>query len=203
MILPSRPKGSRPHYAALGYHDVPGFIGKLREKATVHAVCLEFIILAAARQGEAIGAKWDEFDMAAKVWVIPPSRMKSGVEHRIPLSSGAIAIVERMAAIRSSEFIFPGLRRGRTLSPATLRRLAPEGGTVHGFRSSFRDWCGETTNFPREVCEQALAHASGDQTERSYRRGDALEKRRALMEAWASFCEPRAESNVVAIGRAR
>jgi integrase len=197
MILPSRPKGSRPHYAALGYHDVPGFIGKLREKATVHAVCLEFIILAAARQGEAIGARWNEIDMDARVWVIPPSRMKSGVEHRIPLSSGAMAIVERMAAIRSSEFIFPGLRHGRTLSPATLRRLAPEGGTVHGFRSSFRDWCGEATSFSRELAEAALAHVSGDATEQAYRRGDALEKRRALMQAWAQFCEPGAAGNVV------
>jgi integrase len=199
MILPSRSKGSRPHYAALPYAAVPGFVIKLREYPSMHARCLEFIILTAARQGEAIGAKWDEFDMAAKVWTIPAGRMKSGIAHRIPLSSGALAIVERMAAIRSNEFVFPGLRRGRTLSPATLRRLAPEGGTVHGLRSSFRDWCGNETSFPREIAEQALAHASGDTTEQAYRRGDALEKRRGLMQAWAQFCEPSSAGNVVAL----
>jgi integrase len=127
--------------------------------------------------------------------------MKSGVEHRVPLSTRAVEILEHQ--VRCGEFVFAGMKAGKPLSPATLRRLAPEGGTVHGMRSSFRDWCGEETSFPREVCEQALAHASGDQTERSYRRGDALEKRRALMEAWANYCEPGAESNVVAIGRAR
>jgi integrase len=189
MILPSRSKGSRPHYAALSYSDIPAFIGKLREKATMHTRCLEFIVLTAVRQGEAIGAKWDEIDLASRVWTIPASRMKSGATHRVPLSKRVIEIIEHQDTIRSSEFIFAGMKVGKPLSPATVRRLAPEGGTIHGFRSSFRDWCGEETSFPREICEQALAHASGDQTERSYRRGDALEKRRALMQAWASFCE--------------
>jgi integrase len=189
MILPSRPKGSRPHHAALPYSAVPGFIAKLRENPTLHARCLEFIILTAARQGEALGARWDEIDLAARVRTIPAKRMKGGVEHRVPLSTRAIEIVEKQAMIRCNEYLFPGLRRGRPLSPARLRLLAPEGGTVHGFRSSFRDWCGEETSSPREVAEAALAHASGDATERSYRRGDALEKRRLLMEAWDRFCD--------------
>jgi integrase len=197
MILPSRSKGSHPHYAALGYHDVPAFIAKLREKATMHAACLEFIILTASRQGEAIGARWDEIDLASRTWTIPAGRMKSSVEHRVPLCTRALELIEKQAAIRSSGFVFHGMKAGKPLSPATVRRLAPEGGTVHGFRSSFRDWCGNETSFPREVAEGCLAHASGDATEQAYRRGDALEKRRTLMEAWSNYCEPAGAGNVV------
>ena len=140
---------------------------------------------------------WEDIDIDAKVWVIPASRMKAGREHRVPLSSRAVEIVERMAEIRTGDLVFAGQRRRRPLSGAAMG--APvSGATVHGFRSSFRDWAGEETSFPREIAEQALAHATGGAVERAYRRGDALEKRRALMEAWANYCEPSRAGNVVA-----
>jgi integrase len=201
LILPKRQKLSRGHHAALPYPDIPGFLGKLREVESIPRLALEFAILTAARSGEALGATWDEIDIDAKVWVIPAERMKAEREHRVPLSERAMAILERMAEIRINDLVFPGHRRRRPLSGVTLAELVP-GATVHGFRSSFRDWCGEETSFPREIAEQALAHATGGAVEQAYRRGDALEKRRALMEAWANYCEPRA-SNVVAIGKAR
>jgi integrase len=196
LILPKRQKLSRGHLAAMPYPDIPKFLGKLREVESIHALALEFLVLTAARSGEVLGATWEEIDIDAQVWVIPASRMKAGLEHRVPLSARALAILERMAEIRTGKLVFPGQRRGRPLSKSALSRLP--GATIHGFRSSFRDWAGEETSFPREIAEQALAHATGDATERAYRRGDALEKRRALMEAWASFCEPSASGNVVA-----
>jgi integrase len=161
---------------------------------------LEFAILTAARSGEALGARWSEIDTEAKVWTVPATRIKAGREHRVPLSPRGLAIVEAMRQIRVSDYVFPGYRRGRPLGDMALhvvlkRMEIPY--TVHGFRSTFRDWCGEATNFPREVAEAALAHVVGDQTERAYRRGDALEKRRKLMAAWAAYCEPRVESAVV------
>jgi integrase len=202
LILPKRQKLSRGHHAAMPYGDLPELIAKLRDTESIHALALEFLILTAGRSGEVLGATWDEIDFDAKVWVIPASRMKAGREHRIPLSGRAVEIVERMAEIRTGVLVFAGKRRRRPLSGAAMGALVT-GATIHGFRSSFRDWCGEETSFPREIAEQALAHATGDATERAYRRGDALERRRGLMQAWAQFCEPGAESNVVAIGKAR
>jgi integrase len=152
------------------------------------------------RQANVLGA-WAEFDLDGKAWTIPAGRMKAGIAHRVPLSSRAMAIAGRMAEIRSGDLVFPGQRRGRPVSGMTLARLCSGGATVHGFRSSFRDWAGEETSFPRELAEQALAHATGGAVELAYRRGDALEKRRALMEAWASFCEPEAASNVISMTR--
>jgi len=141
---------------------------------------------------------WEDIDIDAKVWVIPASRMKAGREHRVPLSSRAVEIVERMAEIRTGDLVFAGQRRRRPLSGAAMG--APvSGATVHGFRSSFRDWAGEETSFPREIAEQALAHATGGAVERAYRRGDALEKRRELMQAWANYCEPAPAGNVIAL----
>ena len=185
------------------YRDLPEFIGKLRERESIHALALELAILTAARSGEVLGGRWPEFDLEGKVWTIPAGRMKAGIAHRVPLSSRAMAIAGRMAELRSGDLVFPGQRRGRPVSGMTLARLCSGGGaTVHGFRSSFRDWAGEETSFPRELAEQALAHATGGAVELAYRRGDALEKRRALMEAWASFCEPKAAaSNVVSMTR--
>jgi hypothetical protein len=122
--------------------------------------------------------------------------MKAAREHRVPLSARAMEILDSMASIRTGDLVFPGQRRRRPLSGAAMGTLVT-GATLHGFRSSFRDWAGEETSFPREIAEQALAHATGDATERAYRRGDALEKRRALMEAWANYCEPSASGNVV------
>jgi integrase len=201
LILPKRQKLSREHHAAMDYRDIPEFVGKLRERETIPALALEFLILTAARLGEVLGATWDEFDRDAKVWTIPATRTKAAKEHRVPLSGRALAIVERMAEIRTGDLLFPGQRHGQPLSKATLAAFVPSGATVHGFRSSFRDWAGEETSFPREIAEQALAHAAGDATERAYRRGDALEKRRALMQAWAQFCEPFNTGKVVALVR--
>ena len=174
----------------------------LRQREGVAARALEFLILTAARSGEVLGARWDEIDLDAKLWTVPRERMKAGLEHRVPLSRRAVAILSELEATRASEFVFPGLKRGSPLSSMalemTMRRMKADA-TVHGFRSTFRDWAGECTSFPREVAEAALAHLVGDSVERAYRRGDALQKRRELMSAWASFCTAVAAS-VVAYG---
>jgi len=196
LILPKRGKLTRGHHAAMPYPDIPWFVAKLREVESIHALALEFLILTAARSGEVLGVTWEEIDISGKVWAIPANRMKAGKVHRIPLSAGAMAILERMAEIRTGDLVFAGRRRGRLLSGEAMGALVT-GATIHGFRSSFRDWAGEETSFPREIAEQALAHSAGDATERAYRRGDALEKRRPLMEAWANYCEPSATGNVV------
>ncbi len=156
----------------------------------------EFTILTAARSGETYGAMWKEIDFGAKIWTVPPQRMKAGREHRVPLTPRAVAILNAMSEAGSEPdgYVFPGNKLGRPLSNLAMEMLLRRMGapvTVHGFRSSFRDWCGEVSTFPREIAEAALAHVVGDETERAYRRGDALEKRRKLMNAWASFCEPR------------
>jgi integrase len=203
-LLPKRQKLARGHHAAMAFDDVPEFIGKLREREATAALALEFLTLTAARSGEVLGARWAEFDLEGKVWTIPAARMKAGREHRVPLSSRALAVLEAVAEAKTGEFVFPGQRAGKPLSgmamEMVLRRMNVDV-TVHGFRSSFRDWCGEATSFPRELAEAALAHVSGDATERAYRRGDALDKRRGLMEAWANFCEPKAGSNVISMAR--
>ncbi len=201
-LLAKRHRLTRGHHAALPYADVPQFVASLRQRDAMAALALEFTILTAARSGEVLGARWNEIDLATKIWTVPATRMKAGRAHRVPLSDRALAILERLAAARTGEYVFPGQRQGKPLSAMAmekvLRRMNADGVTTHGFRSSFRDWCGEETSFPREIAEAALAHVSGDETERSYRRGDALEKRRALMEAWANWCEPKA-GNVVSI----
>ena len=190
------------------YPDVPAFMVDLRERDAVAALALEFLILTAARSGEVMGALWSEIDTDAKVWTIPAERMKAGREHRVPLTARALDILDTVEAIRTSDYVFPGQRRGRPLSVMALemllRRMNVENATVHGFRSSFRDWAGECTSFPREIAEAALAHTVGDETERAYRRGDALEKRRKLMEAWAGFLSaPKASGAVVPLARKR
>jgi integrase len=201
-LLPKRQKLTRGHHAAMPFADVPAFLAQLRERESGAALALEFTILTAARTSETLGAKWTEINLARKLWTVPAVRMKGGREHRVALSNRATAILETLAAAKTGEYVFPGQRLGKPLSSMAmemvLRRTKAHGVTVHGFRSSFRDWCGEVSTFPREVAEAALAHVAGDQTERAYRRGDALEKRRALMEAWAAYCEPKA-GNVVSI----
>jgi integrase len=197
--LSNRKAVDRKHYEAMSYRDVPDFLARLRQVETVPASALAFTILTAARIGEVLGAQWSEINFDARVWTVPANRMKAGIAHQVPLSSRALAILERMAAIRSSEFVFAGHRVGRPVGYSTVYVICPAGATIHGFRSSFRDWCGDETNFPRDVAEQALAHATGNAVERSYRRGTALEKRRALMEAWAAYCEPTQAGNVISI----
>jgi integrase len=188
-LLPAPSKLAKVvHYPALPYADVPAFMASLRERKGISARALEFTILAATRVGETIGARWDEIDLAARTWAIPGERMKAGAEHVVPLSDRAIAILG--ANRGDGELVFPG-RRGQ-MHDQSLRDVADgirPGITVHGFRSSFRDWCGDQTTFPREVAEAALAHKVGNSTEQSYRRGSALERRRKLMEAWSSYCQ--------------
>jgi integrase len=170
-LLAKRQKLTRGHHAAMPFDDVPEFIGKLRERPAIAAMALEFLILTAARSGEVLGARWAEMDMAAKVWTVPSARMKAGREHRVPLSGRALAILDEAANGRTGEFVFPGQRSDKPLSGMAMRRMKAAGVTVHGFRSAFRDWCGEATSFPREIAEAALAHVAGDATERAYRRG--------------------------------
>lgn len=195
-LLPKRQMLSRGHHAAMPFEDVGAFVHELRGRDAVAALALEFLILTAARSGEVLGATWDEFELGDKpVWTVPAGRMKGGREHRVPLTTRAVAILEKVRPLRTGDHVFPGREKGKPLSGMALEMLmrrmkAPF--TPHGFRSSFRDWAGEASTFPREVAEAALAHTVGDATERAYRRGDALEKRRKLMDAWAGYCEPKA-----------
>lgn len=194
-VLPPRAKVQRvKHHAALPFDGLPAFMAALRSEKSVSALALEFAILTAARTGEVIGAKWAEFDLVEKVWIVPRERMKAGREHRVPLSDRATAILK---AIKPDEvsgdlFVFRGNKPRSPLSNMAflmlLRRMKRDNLTVHGFRSTFRDWAAEHTNFPNEVSEMALAHTIGNKVEAAYRRGDMFEKRRALMETWAKAC---------------
>jgi integrase len=187
------------HHAALEYSAVPSFVSKLREMGDVRHSALEFLILTATRLSEAIEATWGEFDLDARLWLIPADRMKAKREHRIPLSERACQILREMEKARRGDRVF-------NVSPRTILntvRSMDEKATIHGFRSSFRDWAGDVAHAPREVCEEALAHAVGNQTERAYRRGDALDQRRALMTAWAGFVEGEAGANVVDLNSRR
>ncbi|MFG1350130.1 tyrosine-type recombinase/integrase [Xanthobacter autotrophicus] len=196
-LLPKRQKLQRGHHPAMPYAEVPAFLTELRMREAMAARALEFAILTAARSGEVLGAMWGEVDLKAEVWTVPAARMKAGREHRVPLTAPAIAILRALEALHPEDddkgaYIFPGQRKGRPLSGMAMEMLLRRQKleiTVHGFRSSFRDWAAEETGFPREIAEAALAHVVGDATERAYRRGDALEKRRELMMAWASHCQ--------------
>ena len=206
-LLPARQKLTRGHHAALPYAELPGFVAALRDREAVAALALELLILTAARSGEVRCMTWGEIDLDSKVWTVPAERMKAKREHRVPLTTRALAILETVRPLSGGQgFVFPGQRAGRPLSVMAfdmlLRRMGHDD-TTHGFRSTFRDWAGEVSTFPRELAETALAHAFGDATERAYRRGDALDKRRKLMVAWAGFCEPRKGATVVPIRRGR
>jgi integrase len=198
-LLPARSKVRRvKHHAAMSYRDVPAFLTALAAQPGVSPQALRFVILTVARTGEAIGARWPEADTEAAVWTVPAERMKARREHRVPLNAPALEILGELA--RAGEYVFPGLKRGRPLSQMallmTLRRMKVDDVTVHGFRSSFRDWAAEQTGFPREVIEAALAHANGDKVEAAYLRTDHFEKRRLLMAAWGDFCTGAAAANV-------
>jgi len=191
-LLPSHKKVKKiEHHAALAYDKVPAFMRSLENQDGFVAMALRFAILTAARTNEVLGARWNEIDFATKVWTVPAERMKGSREHRVPLPPGALSILESMRIARKNDFIFPGERRGKPLSNMCmlmlLRRMKIDT-TVHGFRSFFRDWCGEETHYPREVAEAALAHVVGDKAEQAYRRQDSLEKRRALMNDWDAYC---------------
>ena len=192
-LLPKKAKVRRvEHHAALPYPEIAAFVSALRQQEGVSARALEFAILTAARTGEVIGARWGEINLAENLWTIPAHRMKAGKEHRVPLSPPALAIVEDLAKVRESDFVFAGGRHARPISNMamlmTLRRMGRGDLTAHGFRSSFRDWAAERTTFPAEVAEMALAHTVSDKVEAAYRRGDLFQKRRQLAEAWAKFC---------------
>jgi integrase len=202
-LLPKRQKLTRGHHKAMPFDGVPEFSKQLRKMPGIAPAALEFAILTAARSGEVMGAQWSEVDLTGRVWTVPATRMKGRREHRVPLSDRAVQILKAMQSRKVSEFIFPGSKQNRPLSVMALEmvlRRAKIDATVHGFRSAFRDWSGERTTFPREVAEAALAHLVGDQTERAYRRGDALEKRRALMDAWSLYWASK-ENTVVPLKR--
>lgn len=204
-ILPVRQRLTRGHHKALPYADAPAFIQRLREHDALSARALEFLILTAARSGEVMNATWKEFDLEAALWTVPASRMKTGKEHRVPLSDQALAIVKELNEARHSNFVFPGLREDKPLSSmafAMLLRRMKIDVTPHGFRSTFRDWAGDATHFPRDLAEQALSHRVGDATELAYRRSDAVQKRRALMQAWAAYLDAPVVDNVVHLPRA-
>ncbi|KQQ13538.1 integrase [Methylobacterium sp. Leaf123] len=189
-LLPKRRRLTRGHHAAVPFNEMPAFCADLRKRTGVAALALEFAILTAARSGEVRGATWAEIDIGKNLWVIPGERMKAGREHRVPLVARAVEILDAVAPLRRGDLVFPSFRADRPLSDMAFSALLTRMGcaaTAHAFRSSFRDWAGEATATPREVAEAALAHAVGDAVELAYRRGDALEKRRALMDAWAAF----------------
>jgi integrase len=208
-LLPARSKVARvKHHAALPFDDIPAFMNELREQEGVAACALEFLILTATRTGEVLGALWSEIDLKNKAWTIPATRMKSRKEHRVPLSPRAQEILEDLKRETSEErtFIFVSKKTKKPLSNMAfsmlLRRMKRSDVTAHGFRSTFRDWCAERTNFAHEVAEMALAHAINSKVEAAYRRGDIFEKRRRLMLAWSDYCcgaDATAKSNIISM----
>ena len=190
-LLPTASKLQRGHHPAMPYSMVPDFYLKLAGTDAMAARCLQLVILTACRSGEALNAVWAEIDFDHQLWIIPAERMKAGRTHRIPLSTRATSLLRDLFDRRQSDFLFPGQNAARPLSNMAMgmlmRRMNLAHYTVHGFRSAFRDWAGDETAHPREIAEGALAHIQGDQTERAYRRSDALQKRRRLMEDWCEF----------------
>jgi integrase len=205
QLLPKRQRLTRGHHAAMPYDEMPAFTADLHGRQAIAALALEFTILTAARSGETLGAKKEEFDLERAVWVVPANRMKAGREHRVPLSRRAIEIVKHAMQEGDSDFVFPGQKSGKPLSvmalEMVLRRMKVNDATVHGFRSAFRDWAAECTNFTNEVCEAALAHVIENKAEAAYRRGDLFDKRCKLMEAWAAYCAAPKAGRVVAFRR--
>lgn len=205
--LPMLPKKTVrvQHHPALPYTRIAEFMAVLRLSPAMGSKALEFAILCASRSSEVREARWQEIDLAAGVWAIPAERMKTKVEHRVPLSAQALRLLESIKPTdpQPGAYVFPGAREGKPLSDMTMTALirrqnekaivwadeSGEGITQHGFRSTFRDWAAETTPYPRDVCEMALAHTVGNKVEAAYRRGDLFEKRRALMQDWANYCD--------------
>jgi len=202
-LLPKRQKISKGHYAAMAYDAVPEFMARLSAQDYMAALALRFLILTASRTKEVLGARWSEIDMTGRVWVIPKERMKSGREHRVPLSNAAMEILTELADLGGS-YLFKSPRGDRPLShiamQKVLSRMGVNDATVHGFRSAFRDWAGNETSFPREVCEAALAHTLQG-VEAAYRRSDALEKRRALMQAWGAYLTEKHGDKLIRLAR--
>lgn len=192
LIMPNKGRRTQRHHAAMPYAEVPDFIATMRLRETTGARLLELTVLTAARSGEAVGARCQEVDLDAELWIVPGARMKAGQDHRVPLVGRALEIMREACEGRPPHaYVFPGQKPGRpasNMSMAMLLRRLGSPYTVHGFRSSFRDWAGDQTDFPEEIVEQALAHTVGSNVRRAYRRGDALEKRRELMKVWDTYC---------------
>ncbi|NKE75025.1 site-specific integrase [Ochrobactrum sp. MC-1LL] len=190
-LLPARQKLTRGHHAAVGYKALPDVIAKLRQSVAVSARAVEFLALTAARSNEARSATWDEFDFENKLWTIPASRMKAARDHEVPLSDRAIEILNAQKQRAMSNLVFEGEKGGKPISDTAMVKVFRAAGagdaTLHGLRSSFRDWAGDETDYPRDVAEAALAHVVRDKTEAAYRRGSALEKRRAMMTDWSDY----------------
>lgn len=195
-VLPARQRLTRGHHKALSWKDMPELIGKLRSSDAVAAAALEFLILTAARTGEVLGATFSEIDAGEAVWIVPADRMKANKEHRVPLTPRALYLASKYNNL--GDYLYPGQSKGKAMSNMSMSKVLKRLGydvTVHGMRSAFRDWVGDATGYPEVLAEMALAHTVGDETERAYRRGDALERRRELMMTWARYLE--GEENVV------
>lgn len=192
-VLGRHRKGAKRHQPAMSYTAVPSFLSNLSGQDGLAARALELLIHTAARTSEVLNARWSEFDLEQRIWTIPAERMKAGKEHRVPLTPQVVEMLQGLTGHRT--FLFPGQSNSKPLSNMAmlmlLRRMEVDDVTVHGFRSSFRDWCGERTEVPREIAEMALAHEVGSEVERAYRRGDALDKRRKLMELWSEYLTAR------------
>ncbi len=200
VLLDKKLFSKTEHFRAMPWSELPAFMKKLQKKEGMGARALEFTILTAARSGETRGATWDEIDFERQAWTIPATRMKTKEKHRVPLSRQAIEILRELPRIDDSPLVFPSPTTGRALSDMTLTKAMRDLGgreTVHGFRSSFRDWCSEETTTPREIAEAALSHAVGNQVETAYARSDLFEKRRALMDRWGRVCASTPTEKVV------
>jgi integrase len=195
------------HHAAVPIDDMASVYARLSKLSGIAAMALRFAILTGARAGEVTGATWAELDLNTAMWLIPASRMKAKREHRVPLSREAVHILRELKKVRTTELVFPGYRAGTKMSVSSLLiALKAAGGgdaTVHGFRSTLRDWAAERTTISREVAEMALAHTIGDKVEAAYRRGDLMAKRSAMMEQWATFIRTIPTENVVPLSRQR
>jgi integrase len=195
------------HHPALPFTELPAFLTELRQREGISAKALEFLILTAARTGEVMGARWSEIDLAAKVWTIGAERMKARKEHKVPLSDRAVKILQSLPREDGNPYLFIGGKKGAPLSNMAMLELMKgmrPGYVPHGFRSTFRDWAAERTNYPNHVIEMALAHKIGDKVEAAYRRGDLFDKRRKLMDAWSQYCTAKpveAGAKVVALSR--
>jgi integrase len=206
--LLSRAPKTKQHLPALSYAELPELMARLRETTSVTRRALEFATLTGARADEVISATWDQIDFEAEIWIVPAAAMKNRAEHRVPLVGRALAILREMGAIRSSNFVFPGRTPRKPLGENGLneclqRTMGIKHACQHGMRSTFRDWVGDCTSFPREIAEAALAHKVENAVERAYRRSDALDRRRELMAAWDSFCAGDGGNVVALSGRRR
>ncbi|WP_299721021.1 site-specific integrase [Tardiphaga sp.] len=193
LFAANGPAAAKQHHAAMQYVEVGDLLGKLSKRDESPAAALSFLVLTACRSGEAIGARWDEIDQERKMWTVPAARMKAGREHRVPLSGAAIDVLDRMRALRQGDFIFPGLKPNTPCVASGMTKLLRNGlkiefATIHGFRSTFRDWAAEQTNTPPEIADAALAHVVQNKTSAAYLRSDLFDKRRFLMDEWARYC---------------